>query len=129
MNPYDAAHTLAKAIRESNEMKELRKAREALKADESAKKMLVDFRNEQVKMQEQRLQGIEVAKESEEKLVKLYEVVNLNLLVKSYLEAEYKTLRLMEDIQKIIAEATRELVDKDLINLPERFIEEPDDEQ
>ncbi len=128
MNTYDAAHTLAKAIRESNEMKELREAKEALKADESAKNMLIDFRNEQIKMQEQKLQGIEVARESEEKLVKLYEVVNLNTLVKGYLEAEYKILRMLDDIQKIIAEATRELVDKDLINLPERFIEEPDDE-
>ena len=109
-------------------MKELREAKEALKADESAKNMLIDFRNEQIKMQEQKLQGIEVARESEEKLLKLSEVVNLNTLVKGYLEAEYKILRMLDDIQKIIAEATRELVDKDLINLPERFIEEPDDE-
>ncbi len=119
MNPYDAAHTLAKAIRESNELKELKAAREALKADETAKNMLKDFRKEQIDLQHKKMTGLEIPKESEEKLARLFEVVNMNNLVKRYMDAEYRIAIMMDDVQKIISEATAEIIDSDLMKLAE----------
>ncbi len=119
MNPYDAAHNLAKALRESSEFKEMKEAQAALKTDDSAKKMLLDFRSEQLKMHKQQLAGIEISPGYKEKLEKLFEVVNMNVLIKRLLDAEYKVAILLQDIQKIINEANNEIYDKELIQVPE----------
>ncbi len=119
MNPYDAAHKLAKALRESPEFKEMKEATEALKADQSAKKMLLDFRSKQLELQRQKLSGIEIAKEQEEKVEKLLEVVNMNLIAKQFLQAEYKIAVLLQDVQKIFGEAANEIFDSELMGLPE----------
>lgn len=119
MNPYDAAHNLAKALRDSPEFKEMKEAQAALKTDQSAKKMLLDFRTEQMKMHKQQLAGIELSPESKEKLEKLFQVVNMNVLIKRLLDAEYKVAVLLQDIQKIINEANNEIYDSELIQLPE----------
>jgi len=115
MNPYDAAHHLVKAIKESPELKEFKKAREDLKADESAKKMFIDLRNKQIELQKQSMSGIEVSQEQKEKVNKLVEVVSMNMVAKRYMEAEYKMARLLQDVQNIIGEAAEEMHDEDLI--------------
>ncbi len=122
MNPYDAVHTLAKALRESNEFKELKETQNALKVDESARNMLLDFRAEQFNLQKQKLSGLEVSPEQEEKMEKLYSVITMNTLVKNFLQAEYKVAVLLQDVQRIIGEVTGEVFDPDLMGLPE----EPD---
>ncbi len=77
--------------------------------------MLLDFRKEQFRLEKQKLSGLEVAPEQIEKLEKLFEVLNLNLTVKRFLDAEFRFSRLIEDIQKIIGEATAELMDPTLM--------------
>ncbi len=119
MNPYNAAHTLAKALRESDEFKKMKEAQETLKNDQSAKQMMLDFRSKQLELQKQKLSGIEVSKEQEEKLEKLLEVVNMNMVAKRFLQAEYKVAVLLQDIQKIISEATSEIYDSELMGLEE----------
>lgn len=126
MNPYDVAHNLAKALRESSEFKEMKEAQAAMKTDDTGKKMLLDFRAEQVKMYEQQLSGIEPSAEEKKKIENLYEVVNMNILIKRLLDAEYKVSTLLHDIQKIISEANDEIYDEELIQLPE---EEAGDEK
>lgn len=117
MNPYDAAHMLAKALRASAELKTFKEAQEALKSDQSAREMLRDFRGQQFNLQRQRLSGLEVAPEQEEKLEKLYQVIGMNLTIRRFLEAEQRLGVLLGDIQKIIAEATGELIDPELLGL------------
>ncbi len=122
MNPYDAAHNLARALRESSEFKEMKEAQSAVKTDPSAKEMLLDFRKEQFNMHKQQLSGVEVSQEQKDKLEKLYEVINMNTLLKRLLTAEYKVSVLLEDIQKIINEANKEIYDQELIgNIEEYF--------
>ncbi len=118
MNPHDAAHALAKALRESPDFKELKESQEALKAETSAKDMLLDFRREQFEIQKQQLSGIEVSEEQKEKLEKLYEVVNMNMLVKRFLQAEYRVAVILQDVHKIIGDATSEIIDSELIDIP-----------
>ena len=124
MNPYDAAHNLAKALRESQDFKDLKDAQTALKADESARKMLLDFLNEQLELQKQKLSGVEVAPEQEEKLEKLFEVVNMNTTIRHFLQAEYRIAVLLQDIHKTIGEATSEIIDPELMALPDEFEED-----
>ncbi len=119
MNPYDAAHKLAKALKESEEFEELLKAQKEIKADETAKKMVQDLRRKQLELQKQKMSGIEVSKEQEEKLQKLLEVVNMNMVAKRFIEAEYKAVVLLQDVQKIIGEATDKIYDEELMDVPE----------
>lgn len=128
MNPYDAAHLLSKALKESPEFKEYGEAQEQLTSDSAAREMLLDFRKEQFNLQRQKLSGLEVAPEQIEKLERLYEVLNLNQTVKRFLEAEFRFSRLIGDIQGIIGEAAAELMDDSLLQqLGESLEEEPDE--
>ena len=118
MNPHDAAHNLAKALRESADFKELKDAQSALKADQSARNMLIDFRTEQIELQKQQISGVEVSPEQEKKLENLFEVINMNALIKRFLQAEYRAAILLRDIHKIIGDATDEIIDPELMALP-----------
>lgn len=126
MNPYDAAHALTKALRESTEFKELKEAQAALKADVSARNMLIDFRTEQFDLQKQQLSGIEVSTDHEEKLEKLFTVINMNTIIKQFLQAEYKVAVLLQDVHKIIGDATGEIIDPELMVMPEDDHDDPD---
>ena len=126
MNPYDAAHALTKALRESTEFKELKEAQAALKADVSARNMLIDFRTEQFDLQKQQLSGIEVSTDQEEKLEKLFTVINMNTIIKQFLQAEYKVAVLLQDVHKIIGDATGEIIDPELMVIPEDDHDNPD---
>ncbi len=119
MNPYDAAHNLAKALRESPEFKEMKEAQEAVKTDSSAKEMLLDFRKEQFSMHKKQLTGEEISTEQKDKLEKLFDVVSMNTLIKRLLDAEYKVSIMLQDIQKIISEANSEIYDEELIGSTE----------
>ena len=118
MTPHDAAHALAKALRESPDFKELKEAQTSLKADQSAVNMLTDFRKEQFEIQKQQLSGVEVSPEQEKKLEKLFEVISLNALIKRFLQAEYRVAVLLQDVQKIIGDTTEEIIDPELLALP-----------
>ena len=119
MNPHDAAHNLAGALRESTDFKELKDAQAALKADPSTLAMLIDFRKEQFEIQKQKLTGVEVSTEQEEKLKKLFEVINMNTTIRQVLQAEYRVAVLLQDVHKIIGDATGEVIDPELMALPE----------
>lgn len=126
MNPHDHAHALAKALRECPDCRELKEARQALKAEDSARNMLIDVRREQMALQRQQLSGVEIAPEQLEKVEKLLDVAGMNMNVKRYLQAEYRVAVLMQDIQKIIAEATEELFDPELAGLQGQEEDEED---
>ncbi len=126
MNPYDAVHALTKALRESTEFKELKEAQAALKTDVSARNMLIDFRTEQFDLQKQQLSGIEVSTDQEAKLEKLFTVINMNTIIKQFLQAEYKVAVLLQDVHKIIGDATGEIVDPELMVMPKDDHDDPD---
>ena len=130
MNPYDAAHRLAKALRESAELQEYSEAQKLMLDDSAAREMLIDFRKEQFRLQKQKLSGLEIAPEQGEKLERLFEVLNLNLTVKRFLDAEFRFSRLIGDIQNIIGEATADLNDPALLEqFSESLGEEYDEEE
>ncbi len=77
--------------------------------------MLLDFRKEQFRLQSQKLSGLEVAPEQLDKLDRLFEVLNLNLTVKRFLDAEFRFSRLIGDVQKIINEAAGDIMNSELL--------------
>lgn len=101
MNVYDAAHQLARRLRECPEYIEFKRAKESLKEDPQAENMLKDLRNKQFELQALKLSG-KPTDEDEENLRNLYNIVAHNSLLKRYLEAEERFAVLFSDIQDII---------------------------
>ena len=114
MNTYNRAHALAQALKESLQLKKYQEAKAKLDEDPSAKEMLTDFRKAQLELQKQQMSGVEISEEQKERVSKLYEVINLNLVVKEYLEAENQLLVMVQDIYKIIGEPLSDVLGPEL---------------
>lgn len=109
MNVYDYAHALSRAIRASSEYRDFKKALENLEKDSAAKEMLSDFRKNQWELQQQKLSGQEISSEQEQRLSRAWEIIKLNMVIKEYLETEYRFSVMLADIQKIIGEPLEEV--------------------
>lgn len=105
MNPHDAAHQLAKSIKESEEYHNFIKAYNELKNDSTASNIFNDFRQLQMEVQEEQAKGNEISSEKEEQLQKLSQSATYNQIVKNFIEAEYRFANIIKDVQQIIADA------------------------
>jgi cell fate (sporulation/competence/biofilm development) regulator YlbF (YheA/YmcA/DUF963 family) len=104
MNVYDKAYELANAIRQLPEYKAFKEAYQKINENEQNKKMLEDFRKKQLEIQAKELSGEKVDPKEKEVLEKLWEILNLNPEISSYLSLEYALGKIMDDILKIIME-------------------------
>ena len=102
MSVYDLANRMARQIKKSDEYKEYLKKREKVVSNEKTKEMLLDFQQEQMKLQAKQLSGEDLSEEEKEKLENLRELVELNSNLKQYLQAEFKVNVMLNDIQKIV---------------------------
>ncbi len=108
MNPYDKAHELAQAIRESDAFVKMKSAKTKLEVDKSAKIMLLDVERKQLNLERKRLLGQPISEEEQASLSKLLEIVQMHEVVHEYLEAEMQVGILYQDIQQIIGDAIQE---------------------
>jgi len=102
MSVYDLANNLAKELKESEEYKKYLKKRKKVLSNEKTKEMLLDFQEEQMKLQAKKMSGEDLSEEDTEKLEELRELIDLNSDIKEYLQAEYRVNILLNDIQKIV---------------------------
>jgi cell fate (sporulation/competence/biofilm development) regulator YlbF (YheA/YmcA/DUF963 family) len=110
MNIYDKAYELARALRESSEIKELKQLNEQIKEDADSKRMLDDFRQRQMELQQKMMSGEMPSQEEMGKMEKLYEVINLNPSLRGIFEAERRLSVIMEDVQRIISEPLQDVM-------------------
>ncbi|MEK5508716.1 YlbF family regulator [Paenibacillus sp. FSL P4-0113] len=109
MNIYDKTHDLAKALKESKEVEEITSAMKLIETDPEAKKMLDDFRERQMEVQQRMMSGDMPAQEEMEKMEKLFEVLSLNLNIRRLFDAERRLSVIIEDVNKIIADSLQDL--------------------
>ena len=105
MNIYDSAHQLARNIKNSNEYKEFKKYMNELKKDKHASKILEELRNAQLDLQRSQVLGGKIDQNKVNKLEEIYKMASLNPKISNYLQSELKFMQIMEDINKIIANA------------------------
>jgi cell fate (sporulation/competence/biofilm development) regulator YlbF (YheA/YmcA/DUF963 family) len=110
MNIYDKAYELARAIRESDELKELKSLNERIAADADSKRMLDDFRKRQQELQERMMKGEMPSQDEMQKMEKLFDVINLNPSLKKLFESERRLGVMMNDIQRIIMAPLEEVL-------------------
>ncbi|WJH34754.1 YlbF family regulator [Paenibacillus sp. CC-CFT747] len=104
MNIHDKAHELARAVKESPEYKDMLSLRSEIDAEPEAKRMLSEFREKNMELQQRMMAGDMPGQEDMERMEKLFQVLNLNPSIGRLFEAERRLSVVMEDVQKIITE-------------------------
>lgn len=109
MNVIDKAHELARAIKDSSEVTDIRNAMKVIEADPESKVMLDNFRQNQIELQQRMMSGEMPPPEEMEKMEKLFEVLNLNLGIRRLFDAERRLSVVIEDVNKIITDSLSEM--------------------
>lgn len=105
MSIYETAQLLAQQIKESDEYRAFRVAKELMKAEEGQYKMIQDFQIKQFEIQQAHLFQLDISEDKQQELERLYSLLSLNPAARNYLEAEFRVSRMINDVQKIIGEA------------------------
>lgn len=105
MNIYDKAHELARALKDSPEVKELREAGKKIEGSDLGKKMIEDFRKIQIEAYTEQMKTGKMSAELTGKLQSLSSVISMNPDAARYLQAEQRFAVIWEDIMKILNEA------------------------
>lgn len=108
-NIYDSAYDLEKAIRESEEFKNLKNAYDAVMNEPSAKQMFDNFRDTQMSLQEKQMQGQEITEEEVERAKKVVELVQQHQGIAKLMEEEQRLNMVINDISRIITKPLEEL--------------------
>ncbi|MGO4887506.1 YlbF family regulator [Anaerobacillus sp. MEB173] len=108
-NVYDKAHELAGVLRESDEFKSLKSLHEQINSDEVSKKMLDNFRNMQLELQQKQMQGLEITEEEVTKAQQQFELVQQHATISKLMEAEQRLSVVIGDINKIVTEPLEDL--------------------
>lgn len=102
MNPYDKAHELARAIRQSEEFRQLIESWDGIREEDRS--VLNRYRELQMEYQVQVSQGKEVPHDSIRKLEALMKKIKERKDLSRVLEAEARIGTLMGDINRIVTE-------------------------
>lgn len=109
MNPYDHAHGLAEALRNSDEFNALKEARLGISGDPEGASLLQSFRNKQIEVSSLQMQGKDVGEELERELHQLIAQFQDKPQLNRIIEAENRVGQLMNDIQGILSKPFEEL--------------------
>ncbi len=107
MNPYDIAHQLAKALKDSTEYKEYKQIKEEVDKDEAKKTISEEFRKKQLELQTLKTFGQDISDEQMQELHRLHSIVSMDEKVKVLVQTEQRLGQLLSDIYKIIGDALK----------------------
>jgi cell fate (sporulation/competence/biofilm development) regulator YlbF (YheA/YmcA/DUF963 family) len=108
-NVYDVAYNLEKAVKESDEFKNLQSLYREVFADETTKRMFENFRNIQLELQQKQMSGQEITQEEVEQAQKTVAVVQQNEAIAKLMEAEQQMSMMVSELNKIIMKPLEEL--------------------
>lgn len=111
MKVYDTANQLAKEMKSSEEYLEYKKMKEMVLNTPELKEKLDVFEKARYETQLQAMQGKEPTKEQIETMQKSYLELIQNETTKSFLDAELKFNTMLTDINKILSEAIKEVIE------------------
>ncbi|MGN1329758.1 MAG: YlbF family regulator [Clostridia bacterium] len=110
VNVYDSVNNLADAIKRSKEYSEYKEIKEKIMKDQDTKTKIDEF--EKIRYEEQvlALQGEKQSEEKMKKLQELYTILVKNPDVKDYFDKEVRFNIMIADINKIIGEAIKDVL-------------------
>ncbi len=110
MNVYDTANRLAYEIQQSDEYKEYKKLKNDIMSDPNSKKKIEDFEKLRYDVQLMQYTGEEKNEEKTKKLEEMYEMLVADKQIKEYFDLEVKFNVMIADVNKIIAEAIKDVL-------------------
>lgn len=110
MNVYDTANKLAKEIKESEEYEKYKKAKQIVMSKPELKEKIDEFEKVRYDVQILVLKGEQANEEKMAKLQELYTILIENNEIKEYFDLEVKFNVMVADVNKIIAEAIKEVL-------------------
>lgn len=105
MNVYDEAHSLAQAIKESNEFKEFDRLRKLVDEDREASDMIKDIQQIQLELQAAQLSGQEPDADAMSRLQSLSTMIAAKPVAAQYMQAQGAFSIMMNDVFGIIGDA------------------------
>lgn len=103
-NVYDAANTLAHAIKDSHEFKKFREAEARIMDNDSVKAMIADIQKRRMEIQTDQMQGKQPDAAAQEKFQELVNVAAKDPVAAEYLQAEMRFNLMMSDVSKILGD-------------------------
>ena len=113
MNPYDQAHELARALKESEEYREFTRLKAVAYDDGTNKALLDEYKRLQFRLQAKIAAGESLPDEDMQRLQQIGALLQFNPDVSAYLMAEFRFQRMLSDIFKILADVAG--VDLDML--------------
>ena len=111
MNVYDTTNKLAQEIKGSEEYKNYKKYKELVKSNKEVDEQIKKFETLRYEVQISAMQGMETNKDKEKELQEVYANLLSKENVKEYFDAEFKFNVLIADVNKIIGEAIKDVLE------------------
>jgi len=111
MNVYDTANKLASEIKNSNEYIEYKKLKEEINSNSELKEKIKEFEKNRYQVQMMAMQTGEPNEEMYKKIQEDYTELVKNEIVMKYFDAELKFNVLLADVNKIIGESVRDVIE------------------
>ena len=105
MNVYDEAHSLARAIKESNEFLEFDKVRKEVEADKEVSEMIADMQKLQIELQTAQISGQQPPEDLMSRIQSLSTMLATKPLAAKFMQSEAAFSVMMNDVFQIIGEA------------------------
>lgn len=111
MNFYDKVYELVRCFKETDEYKIYMNLKEKIKKDGKYSKMLKDFKEKQTKMQMGYIESGKMDELAQKDLENTYSLLIQSENVRNFLESEIRLNVLLADMQKIIGEGLKDIVE------------------
>ncbi len=110
MNVYDTANRLAKEIKESEEYRKYKKLKDEIMSNPTSKKKIEEFEGLRYEVQLMQYTGEKRDEEKTKKLEEMYTMLIQDKQIKDFFDLEVKFNVMIADVNKIIAEAIRDVL-------------------
>ena len=110
MNVYDTANRLSQEIRSSEEYLNYKKAKANIENNPELKSKIEEFEKTRYEVQVLVMQGQEANEEKNKKLQEMYAILIQNKEIKEYFDLEVKFNVMIADVNKIVAEAIKDVL-------------------
>jgi cell fate (sporulation/competence/biofilm development) regulator YlbF (YheA/YmcA/DUF963 family) len=108
-NLYDVAYELEKAVRESDEFRELKKLYDEVNADESTKRLFESFRDMQMQLQQKQMAGEDITQEEVDQAQKQVALVQQHEKIAKLMETEQRMSMVVGELNRIIMKPLEDL--------------------
>lgn len=111
MNFYDKVHELVKCLKDTPEYSNYIKIKQKVKQDEELSEKIQEFRKRQSAEQVKYINGKEMDENTKKEMQQMYSLIIQNPLAVEFFQAEIKLDVMLADMQKIIGDGIKEIVE------------------